>query len=437
MIASPGGPHQSRMHRDVLLTYGGKVIGVIAAFATSVAVARFLGPFGRGGVVVAFGLTQVLVQLGTGGLVTANAYFAARETGSRARLVGASILMVAVVAPLLIGAGIALRLIVPSATVGVSWLQMTIALAALPALLGAQLLQGVLLGERRMVAYNALEVGSQSLTLVALLIGLAIFDVGPTGTIAIMAGAAYLSALACLGLLTAGGVMPRAPGRDLTRRLLRYGFRVYIVTMLGFLLIRVDLLLVNGYLGTRTAGIYSVTGAVAAAVYLLPAAVGLNLFTRVASGTGAHFTAAVMRIAVVAYGVICLVSVPVAAVAIPLAFGPRFHAAVGLYYWLVPGVYSLGLLTILSNHFAGRGFPRVVIISWLVGVGVNLAIDFALLSHGAWIASFASSVGYTVVLAFHLAMFAREHEGYRSMIPTRADVRTLTELMPWRRPRAA
>jgi O-antigen/teichoic acid export membrane protein len=430
-------PADRRMLRDVLMTYGGKTVGMIAAFATTVAIARFLGPAGRGGVAVAFGLTQVLVQVGTGGIVTANAYFAARGAASPSRLVGASLIVIAVVTPLLIGAGVVLRLYVPSATRGLSWAQLAIALAGMPALLGAQFLQSILLGERRVRAYNGVDAGGQLLTLVALLIGLAVFDVGPTGAIVIMVGSAYLGVLACMGVLALGGTVPRAPNVELMRRLFAYGFRVYLVTMLGFLLIRVDLLLVNGYLGTRVAGIYSIVGAIAAAVYLLPAAVGLNLFTRIAGGSGAHLTAAVMRIAVVGYGVICLLSIPAVAVGIKPVFGAKFVPAVDLYYWIAPGVYRLGLLTILSNHFAGRGFPREVIVSWLVGVGVCLALDVAFLSHGAWVASFASSVGYTIVLAFHVAMFAREDGGYRSMIPTRADARALIALVPRLVPRGA
>jgi len=418
------------MLRDSLLTYSGKVVGMIAAFATTVAVARFLGPLGRGSVAVAFGLTQVLVQIGTGGIVTANAYFVARGAASPSRLVGASLMVVAAATPLLIGAAVILRVYAPAATRGLSWEQLAIALAGLPALLGVQFLLSVLLGERRIRVYNGIDAGSQLLTLVLLLIGLAVFGVGPTGAITIMVASAYAGLFACLAVLARGGAPPRSPDVELIRRLLAYGARVYLVTMLGFLLIRADLLLVNGYLGTRVAGIYSIVGAIAAAIYLLPAAVGLNLFTRIAGGSGGNLTAAVTRMAVLGYGAICLVSVPMVAVGVKPVFGAKFAPAVGLYFWIVPGVYSLGLLTILSNHFAGRGFPREVIVSWFIGVAIALAIDVGFLSHGAWVASFSSSVGYSIVLAFHVAMFARENGGYRSMIPTWSDVRALAALLP-------
>ena len=59
----------------------------------------------------------------------------------------------------------------------------------------------------------------------------------------------------------------------------------------------------------------------------------------------------------VVYGALCVVSFVLAGPAIRLIYGPQFHAAIELYLWLVPGVFCLGMLSILSQHFAGRGFP--------------------------------------------------------------------------------
>ena len=49
------------------------------------------------------------------------------------------------------------------------------------------------------------------------------------------------------------------------------------------------------------------------------------------------------------------------------------QAPTSLYYWLLPGIYSYGLLTILSSHFAGRGFPLRVVGFWVIGFALNVA----------------------------------------------------------------
>ena len=69
------------------------------------------------------------------------------------------------------------------------------------------------------------------------------------------------------------------------------------------------------------------------------------------------------------------------------------------------------MLTILSQHFAGRGFPIQAALVWFVGLGVNLAINLAFLSSGTYVAALASTIAYAVLLVLHVRMFAREIGG--------------------------
>ena len=90
----------------------------------------------------------------------------------------------------------------------------------------------------------------------------------------------------------------------------------------------------------------------------------------------------------------------------------EFADAVDLYYWLAPGVYALGLASILAQHYAGRGSPPVLIAIWAVGLIVNLAINLIWLeAEGTYIASLSSSVAYGLVLLLLLAVFIRDGAG--------------------------
>lgn len=129
------------------------------------------------------------------------------------------------------------------------------------------------------------------------------------------------------------------------------------------------------------------------------------------------------RAAPVLYGLVCLATIPAAGPAIRALFGDEFEGATSLYYWLLPGIYSLGMLTILSHHFAGRGFPRQALMIWFVGLALNLALDFAFLpGRGAWVAALASSVAYAVLLVLHMWLFAREAGGFGAMRPRPGEV---------------
>jgi O-antigen/teichoic acid export membrane protein len=257
-------------------------------------------------------------------------------------------------------------------------------------------------------------------TLGVLAVGFWLIDFGVTEVLAVVTASRIAALLAYLWAVR----LP--PGRlegALARRMLAYGFRAYVAILVSFLVIRLDLLLVNAYLDSREAGLYSVAATVADGMYVIPAVVGLNLFPRVARSGESRETAEVFRSVAVLYALVCLVTVPLAGLAIPLFFGEEFDGSVSLFYWLLPGIYCLGLLTILAHHFAGRGYPTEAAAVWLVGLAINLALNVAFLpGRGAWVASLASSITYAVLLALHVRLFARETGSYRALQPRPREV---------------
>ena len=118
------------------------------------------------------------------------------------------------------------------------------------------------------------------------------------------------------------------------------------------------------------------------------------------------------------YGVLVLASAVLAGPVIELLYGHAFAPSAGLYRWLAPGVFSLGLVTVLSNHFAGRGFPLQAMAVWLVGLAVNLSINLVYLpGNGTYIAALSSSIAYTLLLVLHIRLFAPEVGGLRELVP--------------------
>jgi O-antigen/teichoic acid export membrane protein len=408
-----------RLRTDVALMLGAKGAAMVLNILATVIVARALGVGGRGAFAVAFSLTMLLVQFGTFGMVTANPYFVARDPEARARVVANTLWLAAVLGALGVAAGALIRVAIPSLTQGLSWAELLVAVAGVPAALAASFLQSVLLGEGRTIAMNGLEVALGLLSTAVMAAALLVLDWGVLGAIAVSTGSYVASALA-FGVAVVWGRSARwRPDVQLAREMVGYGFRIYVATLVGFLVIRIDLLLVNGFLGEHEAGLYSVVAALAQGMYVIPAVVGVNLFPRVARGGPDEMSAGVFRSFFLIYGALCLVTVPLAPVAIRVLFGAEFDDAVELYWWLVPGIFSLGMLTVLSHHFAGRGFPLEAMLVWFVGLGVNLALNLTLLDeHGTWIASMASSVAYTVLLVLHVRMFARDMGGYAALRPS-------------------
>jgi O-antigen/teichoic acid export membrane protein len=423
VVVPAEGPQPARLRTDVFLTFAGKGLTLLLTVATVSVVARALGPSGQGLFAVAYTLSLLLVQIGGLGLNTANPYFTARDRASRPRIVGNAVWFAAALGLVLVVVGVLLKVVAPDTVEGLGWTPLLVTLAGIPGGLAALFLQAVLLGEGRMVAYNAVDVAQAALTLAGLVVVLFVLDEGLTGALLVIAVSRYAGALAYFTLLARAAAPTLRPDVSLARTMLRYGFRIYVAALVSLLVIRLDLLLVNAFLGSDEAGLYSVAAALADGMFVLPMVIGLNLFTRVARGDPDRATAEIFRSVFVLYGLVCLATVPVAGFGIRAIFGERYAEAESLYYWLLPGIFCLGMLTILSHHFAGRGFPRAAMGIWFVGLAVNLAINLAFLpGRGAWVAALASSISYALLLALHMWLFARDAGGFGVLRPNAREV---------------
>src|SRR3712207_1330143 len=95
--------------RDVVMTYGARIVAMALTAAPTVIVARALGPSDRGLVVLALGFVLLLVQMGTAGVMTANPYFLARGRSLLRTLVANSAWLAALIGAFLFGVGCLLR----------------------------------------------------------------------------------------------------------------------------------------------------------------------------------------------------------------------------------------------------------------------------------------------------------------------------------------
>jgi O-antigen/teichoic acid export membrane protein len=416
-------PPPARLRTDVFLTLAGKVTVLALGFATVAVVARELGTASTGSFLVAYSLTLLLTQVGGLGLTTANPYFAAREPGRIAQIVSNSLWLAFGLGALLALAGAMIKVVFPGALEGLGWVPLTVTLVGLPGALAALLLQSVLLGEGRMIAYNGVEAAQAALTLAAIVVGFVFFDFALTGTLAVITVGRYLAASVYLFLLGHRALLRRGFDREFARRMFAYGLRVYVAIVLSYLLVRFDLLLVNAFLGRSEAGLYGVAATFADGMFVIPMVISLNLFPRVARGDPIEASAEVFRSVAVLYGILCLATIPLASPVITTFFGESYAGSVSLYYWLLPGIYAYGLVSILSSYFVGRGFPRAVMLVWAFGITLNVALNLIFLpGRGAWVASLSSSISYGILLVLHMWLFAREAGGYGALRPRPREV---------------
>jgi len=418
------------LRADVLLMASAKFGVLILGGATTVIVARSLGVAGRGTLASTYALMTLLAQLGTFGIASANPYYAAREPHMRGRIAGNSLWLAAGLGLFMAAVGIALKLIAPKAFGDIGWAELLVGMLGVPIILCSLFLQSILLAEGRTVLYNAVDLGAAAATVVLLLTVLPLAGGGVVLALALMIAPQLAALIIYVFAMRRHGRLLRPLDTSLARRMIGYGARAYVVTLVAYLLIRVDLLLVNGIQGAKAAGQYSIAVALADALFLLPVSVSVNLFARVARGSADRETSlSVFQLVAVGYLLVCMIAAPLAGPAITLLFGSAYKPAIPLFLWLLPGVYFLGTLNVIAYHFAGHGMPRELILVWIPGLVINLTLDITLLPHhGTVVASIASSVAYGVVLVLHLRMFARDMGSWSRLRPTVAGTTSIVRL---------
>jgi len=397
---------ERRLGLDSLLMIAAKGAVGLLNLTVLVLIARRLGPSAQGIVAVGLAAALILVQLGSLGLVTANPAWTARSPNGVSQIIVNSAWWAAALGLACAAVALGIWVLVPSAVPGLTGGQALLIALSVPFALGSLLLQAILLGEGRAIAMNVADVALSVITVGLVWAVLHTDHAGPSAALAAALSQYPVGVALYVALLRRHRPFPSRPDLGLAGPMLRYGLRIYAATIVAYLVVRADLLLVNAFLGSRQAGLYSTSVTFAQGLYLVPMAIGLNLFVRVARGSRAELTGAVFGTLVVPYGLVCVAVGLAANVLVPDIFGHAYTGSVLLLRWLLPGTFALGLLTILSYHFAGIGYPTMSIVLWVAGLVANLVLNIVLIpAYGTVMASVTSSLCYLAILLGQIWVF--------------------------------
>ena len=226
-------PKPASLGRDVALTLPTRVAVLALGVVTSAVIARSLGPTGRGVVATAYSLSTLLMQVGALGLTRANPYFAAREPDVRRQIVTNSWCSRSRSGRCSAPPPGSLWLIAPDALPGIGGDELALALAGVPVALASAYLRSQLLGEGRMVPYNAIELVVTAATLVVLVVALVAPDGGVIAALGVLIGGRAVAAGAPTGSRSRRPTGSGRPDRALLRRMLPFGLRVYATTVIA------------------------------------------------------------------------------------------------------------------------------------------------------------------------------------------------------------
>jgi O-antigen/teichoic acid export membrane protein/SAM-dependent methyltransferase len=398
--------------QKVAETYLTRILGILVSLATSVIVARQLGPEGRGRFAIAVAVGAIGVQFGNLGLGTSNTFFVARDRSLLGALLGNSLAVAFGLGTLAALAAYALFQLWPGLA-PVAGALLLMALLSVPLGLANLLLQNLVLGLQQVRTYNVIEAATRALS-IALIVALVLARlISPGSLLALNLVLLVVSSLWCAHALGAARTARPALSGTLLLESLAYSVKVYLASFFAFMILRSDLLLVQHMLGNEQAGYYSIAAGLADMLYILPSIVGTILFPRLSATTDNLARWALTRRA--AAGTLALFF-PLVIVATLLAkpiigtlYGRAFLPAALPAQILCVAMLFYGINNVFAALISAMGLPWLSVHFWWIGLALNVALNLALIPlWGTTGAAVASLVGYGLVMVLNLVYAARK-----------------------------
>ena len=394
----------------VSLTVGSRLALTALSLISSIVTARVLGESGRGDYFFMVTLSATLVQVANLGLPVSAAYDVARDPARGPGLI-ANAFWVS-----LVGAGGAgLLLAVGAHALGVlqdtpvSYLLLAACLAP-PSLL-FMIAANVLAGQERFVPFNVLEASSRAVAVVGI-VAAGLVGAGAGGFVGAAVATWTASAVATAGAALAGHRPRFRFDTALFAAGFRYATKAYLITLLGFLVLRANVFLLRREYGPAELGLYSIAAQFSDVLAIVPQAIALVLFPRLVRESATRWSATVRAsvttglLMVLACGLTAVLAGPL----IRLLYGPDFDPAASVLRIMLPGIACLGVVSVLSQYLGAEGLPRILVWVWAGAAALLGSISLLLVpDHAGAGAAAALSLTYAALLVAIVVVARRHH----------------------------
>ncbi len=387
-----------------------RLVAYAIALATGILIARALGPKDRGTYAVLSNAVGILQAIGLLGIESANLYYAARKHNisglfTNSLAIGLSTGAIVAIAFLLLFSFTKERLFP-----GIPFYLAAVATAGLPLALLYSDFSGILWGLSRIRALNILSIVGVILQLFAVVLAILLLRLGVLELLIIILLLGIFN-IAALTLLLGQTPTPRLTislDWGLMRRMVGFSGAAYGANLFAMIAARLDVLLLNIFVGGATVGHYAVAVTVAQAMLLVPQSIQRVLFVQF-SGSSAdeanRLIPLASRMILALMAGIALVAGLFSTPAVRLVLGAEYAPTARLFVLLLPGVVAVSLLGITSSYLSGRGRPDLPMRAALVILITVVTLDLILIPRiGATGAAIATSIAYIIGATFQLVI---------------------------------
>lgn len=380
------------------LIFFGLVYGVI--------VTRSLGPEGRGEFGVAMSFIAIATNFCLLGFNMSNTYFVSKDRSKLEPILGNSIVLSFGLCTLLMFL-LWVFFNFQTQLAPLNMFFMVFVLIAVPFNVFYYFGQSIVLGIQDISFYNKMQLVS-SVTAIAFIILLILFNlISAMNMIIVQVITLVLLFFLVVYKLKKKIVNKISVSVDLMKKSISYGSKSYFATLFFTSIIEVDILMVNYMLDKEQTGLYAVAIGLLNLVMIFPAVTGQILFPKLCAMDKwkekiqfAFKTALVIAALLI---LILLVSFVLVDDVINILYGNVFVAASIPFYFFIPGLFIVGVESIMRKLLVSEGFRMEVLFAWTFAFFLNLVLNYFLIDkYGINGAAIATSIAYASVSLFTL-----------------------------------
>jgi O-antigen/teichoic acid export membrane protein len=402
----------------------------------TIAVARVLGPSGKGAYSLILLVPTLLFTLGNLGINISNVYFGGKQKYSWTEIASNSLIL-ALALGFAIAAAFLLYFFIfePSFLKELEPRSLVLATLMLPVNFLFIYFRYILLGQNRIKEFNLVGLASSSALLALIFLILFAFRGEVFGAILATAGAALITTILCIHLVRRVTPITWSFHPALFNDSLKFGIKGYLGNVIQFLNYRLDMLLVNFFLSVVFVGYYTIAVSFAEALWYFPGAVGTVIFARtsgVSTEEANRFTPRVFRNTLFLTTLAAVALFILSKSFVLLLFGSAFLPAIQPLKILLPGVVALGSAKVLTNEIVGRGRPIINTIAAGVSLIINILLNILLIpAMGISGAALASTISYSVTSIIVFIVFIRisHNTTFDTLIIKPEDLRVYAQLL--------
>ena len=428
----------SRFLRDAGFNVVAQATSLTFGVASSVVLARVLGPENRGVVAVALLLPATVHAVVCSGFSAAVIHSIASSRWANGMIVPRALGISAYLAISMLVVGLATLYFHERIFPGVPLSLLCYGFVLAPLSLLQNGLQGVMVGKRAFHYAMRLRFAVAPLRLLLVVVWVWWFDFGAVG--AVWAQLLGMLAEVCLSIfwvekLIGADNLYRWPSMRLSvlKDTLVFGARAHVGNLAGFLNYRVDQFLVNGMLGGAGVASYAIAVGNAEKLWMVVRNFAAVVFPAAAapSDDPARFARFIARLAAMVLLLLIVSGAVVGAFAetlVRLLYGRDYAPVAEAIHWLLPGIVLLGHTKIMTNYIAGRGRPGIPAAGSSMALVLNVIANIILIPmYGIKGAALATSISYTAQSIYVYVNFVLIAEvGWRQpLIPSGRDVAAL------------